>query len=169
MPNFSTYSSSLNETNLNSLLSPNPSCSPCLTQFLNMTGLKPLIMGFLDTNFNQANSFFNSELGKIQAEIDMYQSRLNVLSLRLNALDNLNNSLLSLLSSLNDAVFTYSVNCTPVSFLISMLSAMQKGLSETMIAPLKLNLANLNLSIDASQSFLNSMFALKNLMPHIDC
>lgn len=171
MPNFSSFTSTLNSTNLTSMLTPsNTFCNPCLVNFLNLSGLKTDIMTFLNSNVTNANTWLNGHLEKLSLGVEQFQLMADSIFGDIQSFESLQSDISNLINSLlANLIPTNSDKCSPVLFLISMLKAFSLGIATLLLNPLKLQFDGLNLQIKEINEFFNTLQALRNLIPQIDC
>jgi len=170
MPNFSNYTAILNPTYLDGLTTPfNVSCSPCLRSFLQLSGLKPSIMSFLD-NLSLPSNSAKKDLDNLNNSINQYQERLTVLETKLNDLKNIDNAFTNQINAIETALTSTGLNnCTPVLDLLNLIKNVQLGLKRMSIDPLQKSINFINQAIENNQNYINSFLALKSIKPHIDC
>lgn len=171
MPNFASFSGTLNNTNLTNSLSTNPFCTPCLTAFLQTSGLKTDIMSFLNTQIAGTNSLLNLQLDKMAKDLNIYQQVLAKNSAISGAFNGLLGDIDSLTSSLTTSIgnIPNANQCAPVIGLVAMLAGVKLGVKDLVLKPLDDSINSYNIQIGNILGFTSSLNSLKNLIPRLDC
>lgn len=171
MPNFASYTASLNGPYLVSLLTPeNTFCSPCLVQFFGASGLKSDIMSWLNSNITNANSFLNAQLDGLTSSLPQLKLMLGNFNLKLGSLNSLTAGLDGIIDSLLSGITTFlAQDCSPLGFLLGMLKSLKMLIMSMLVFPLEAQINGLKLQIDGIITMISLLDGLKDLIPKIDC